>query len=91
MPAYIVGYDLDEPGQKYECLKEKLQSYGAYWRFQKSVWIIVSIESAETIRDNLISCLDDGDKLFVGRLEGEAAWVGYSEKGNAWLIKRLSA
>lgn len=41
MTAYIVAYDLDQPGQKYECIKEKL--------------------------------------------EGSAAWFGYSDKGSQWL------
>ncbi|KRC79958.1 hypothetical protein [Sphingomonas sp. Root241] len=91
MPAYIVGYDLDQPNQQYDCLKKKLEAYGTQWRFQQSVWLIDTSDSAATIRDNLKSCLDSGDKLFVGRLAGEAAWQGYSDKGNSWLTKLLTA
>lgn len=89
MAAYIVCYDLHEPGQKYECLREKLGAYGTYWKAQQSVWVIVSSQSAVDIRNNLKTCLDNNDKLFVAKLSGEAAWVGYGQKVDDWLLKNL--
>lgn len=90
MAAYIVSYDLDEPNQQYDCLKKRLEGYSHYWRFQKSVWLIATTDSAEDIRDNLLPCLDRGDELFVARLEGEAAWAGYDDNGNNWLENLLT-
>lgn len=90
MSAYIVCYDLDEPGQKYECLNERLSSYPASWHFQRSVWLIGTTDGAEAIRDDLWACLDDGDKLFVGEMGNEAAWIGYSDDGNSWIETLLT-
>ena len=89
MAAYIVSYDLNTPGQKYECLTDKLKAYGTYWHMQGSVWIIVSEDNATEIRDNLKTCLDSNDELFVGALSGEAAWSGYGSEISKWLKDHL--
>jgi len=89
MTAYIVSYDLNTQGQKYKCLTDKLEAYGTYWHAQGSVWIIISSQTATQVRDNLKSCLDSNDELFVGKLSGEAAWFGYSSQISDWLKKNL--
>lgn len=91
MSAYIVGYDLSEPGQQYACLKERIEAYGYYCHLQKSVWIIVTSDSAASIRDNLKVCLDRNDSLFVARLSGEAAWIGLDTEVSDWLMKALNS
>ena len=89
MATYIVTYDLHKTGQNYSCLTEKLEEYGTHWHAQGSVWIIVSSQSAKSIRDNLSSCLDSNDKIIVAKLSGEAAWKGYSKNINDWLQNNL--
>ncbi|MBN4995483.1 hypothetical protein JY438_06860 [Stenotrophomonas maltophilia] len=84
MSGFIVSYDLHKTGQNYECLKKKLEAYPNYWRMQGSVWIIGSDQTAAQIRDNLISCLDANDNLFVGKLSS-AAWHGFSNEATNWL------
>lgn len=90
MPTYIVSYDLHQQGQNYERLIEKLKTYGTRWHMQQSVWIIETAQSAANVRDFLRPCLDANDKLFVGRLSGEAAWYGYSTEITQWLKQRLA-
>lgn len=89
MACYIVTYDLHKEGQNYECLHKKLEAYPTHWHMQRSVWIIESSGPAKTIRDNLKSCLDANDDLFVGKLSGEAAWSGYNDAVNKWLKEHL--
>ena len=89
MAAYIVTYDLHKEGQNYDCLIEKLKSYGTHWHMQRSVWIVATNQTAVQIRDKLKPCLDSNDKLFVGRLSGEAAWHGYGKKISDWITKNL--
>ncbi len=89
MPAYIVCYDLNSKGQNYECITKKLSAYGTHWHMQGSAWVIVTDQTSTAIRDNLKACLDDNDELFVGRLQGEAAWKGYSDKISKWLKDNL--
>lgn len=81
----IVSYDLRQQGQNYKCIIEKLKAYKVHWHMQGSVWILVTTDTAMQVRDNLISCLDDNDKLFVGRLGGEAAWHGHTADANKWI------
>lgn len=54
-----------------------------------SVWIIITSQGAIQIRDFLSPCLDSNDKLFVGKLSGEAAWTGYRAQITEWLKKHL--
>lgn len=89
MASYIVAYDLNQSGQNYECITKKLKAYPTHWHMQGSVWIIITESTAKLIRDNLQSCLDDNDELFVGTLSGEAAWKGYSTSISEWLKKNL--
>ena len=89
MAAYIVTYDLHKQGQNYDCLHEKLEAYPTHWHMQQSVWIIATNQTAVQIRDSLGECLDQNDKLFVGKLSGEAAWRGYSKDVTNWLKNRL--
>lgn len=89
MAAYIVTYDLMKQGQNYTCIAEKLKAYPTHWHAQGSVWIIETAQTAAQIRDSLSGCLDQNDKLIVARLEGEAAWRGYSDQINRWLKDRL--
>jgi len=89
MASYIVAYDLHQQGQNYDCIHKKLQAYGTYWHMQDSVWVLVTDQSTTQIRDNLLSCLDSNDKLFVGRLSGDAAWFGYPDNVTQWLQTSL--
>lgn len=89
MSSYIISYDLHKEGQNYECLKKKLKAYGTYWHTQRSVWIITTSQTLNEIFNNLKSCIDSNDKLFVGELSGQPKWKGYSDKVTAWLNKNL--
>lgn len=90
MNVYSITYDLHTPGQKYQCLKVKLEAYGYYWHAQQSVWLIKTNDSAASIRDNLKACLDNNDKIIVARLSREAAWAGYSKEVIDWLKGALA-
>lgn len=89
MTTYIVTYDLHKSGQNYQCITTKLRAYPTHWHMQGSVWIIETGKSAVQVRDELTACLDANDKLFVGRLGGEAAWTGYRTDETNWIKARL--
>ena len=84
MAAFIVTYDLHRTGQNYACITEKLGAYPASWHMQGSVWIVSGAYRAADIRDNLMSCLDDNDTLFVGELTS-GAWYGFNQAASDWL------
>lgn len=90
MPAFIIAYDLSKPIQNYPGVIDVLESYGTRYHMMQSKWIVVSNETAEVIATKLSHTIDDNDKLFVGRLSGEAAWNGLNEEGTAWLLGVLN-
>lgn len=73
MNKYIVTYDLNTPGKSYSSLISKIKTY-QYSKICESVWIVRSNNSSSEIRDNLLSEMDNNDRLFVAKLTGEAAW-----------------
>lgn len=73
MSKFLVTYDLKKPGKDYSTLIEKIKKY-TYSKVCESAWIVKTSDSASSIRDNLSSCMDTNDRLFVGELSGTAAW-----------------
>ena len=73
MSSYLICYDLDKPGQDYSDLISELEGMSAR-RIQYSVWLVDSNSSATEVRDTLSRFIDNNDRLFVGRLDGVAAW-----------------
>jgi len=86
MTTYLISYDLAEPERDYAALEKAIQNYGAYCHLQKSVWLIVCEVGVTAIRDDLKTCLDANDKLFIAKVSSPAAWEGaYDEAIPSWL------
>ena len=86
--AYIITYDLYKPGQNYDELIKAIKTY--YWcKIAESAWVVTTTKSSSEIRDHLKSKIDKNDKLFVGKLTGEAAWYGESDDVTKWLKENL--
>jgi hypothetical protein len=84
--TFLIGYDLDKPGQNYEGLAEKIKSLGPWWHYLDSTWLVKSDSDHVAIRDQLSSVLDSNDKLLVVNVSGAAAaWCGFSQRGGKWL------
>jgi len=89
MNSYLIGYDLDKPGQDYKDLFEAIKALGSWWHCLDSTWIIKSNLSSEAIRNILMKVMDNNDKLLVARLSGEAAWFGFDQQCSDWLKNNL--
>lgn len=90
MKTYIVGYDLNKPGQHYTDLIKTLEGFGTYWHHLDSTWIIKSDLTTIQIRDKLQPLIDSNDELLVVRLQGDWATLGINESGNKWLHNNMS-
>lgn len=73
MYKYLITYDLNTPGKNYYLLINKIKSYTCS-KVCESAWIIRSNNTAVQLRDELRSLIDSNDRLFIGKLTGEAAW-----------------
>lgn len=90
MRTYLIGYDLNKPGQNYDKLIEAIKGYGTWWHHLDSTWIIKTNNSAVEIRDLLGKHMDTSDELLVVRLSGEGAWQGFNAEGSKWLKDNLT-
>ena len=47
MARYIVTYDLHEPGQNYDALKKRIQTYPKYCWLMQSTWAVITNRTTE--------------------------------------------
>jgi hypothetical protein len=88
--TYLIGYDLNRPGQSYPELLEAIKGLtDTWWHHLDSTWIIKHDGPATVIRDILRPHIDANDELLVVKLTGEGAWAGFKEQGSAWLKNNL--
>lgn len=86
---YVVSYDLNFPGQRYEDLTALLNKEGAWARIGGSVFLLESDKTPVELRDLFKVVLDSNDKLYVGLVMAPAAWTGMPEKVSEWIKERL--
>jgi hypothetical protein len=73
MTAVLIAYDLNSPGQTYDKLIEKIESYGTYAKVLKSTWIVAGPQlSAQGVSDALHRIIDANDTLFCVEIDGKA-------------------
>jgi hypothetical protein len=89
--SYLIGYDLNRPRgpDDYPDLIKAIKVFGTWWHNLDSTWIVRSDLTAVEIRDQLSPLIDSGDELLVATLSGEAAWIGFNNKGSDWLKENL--
>jgi hypothetical protein len=90
MGVFMVGYDLNSPGQKYADLGDEIKKLGAWWHHLDSTWLVTSQLIAGDIRTRLKQHLDDGDELLVIDITG-ANWAtaGFSKPATDWLYSSV--
>jgi len=86
---YALTYDLNATGQDYDSLYKKINSLGETLRPLQNLWLLNSQYSADTIRDEIRSVIDDNDFVFIARLTkgSYSAWMPVT--AHAWLEARL--
>lgn len=90
MSTFLVGYDLDTPGQDYSDLYTAIKALGDWWHHLDSTWLVKSESSAVEIRNTLKRHIDDNDEILVINVTGrERAWTGFNTTGSQWLRDRV--
>ena len=74
MTSKVIEYDLRSPGRNYDDLYTVIKGYGKWARLTESTWFIKTDATCAQVRDKLLSVMDANDRLFVGELDGCAAW-----------------
>lgn len=68
MPAYMITYDLNATGQKYDQVIQAIKdsSWNSAWcSYWKSSWLIKSNLTVSEIQQKIKPFLDNNDRLFV--------------------------
>jgi hypothetical protein len=87
--AYIISYDLNNPGQNYENVLRVIKSYNAWARLGGSAYIVITTSTAVEIRDSILKEMDSNDQLFVGNIQPPAAWFGLGDEVSNWIKNNL--
>lgn len=53
MPVYAISYDLNSPGQNYQNLYEEIKSFGGYWHYLDSTWLVSTRLSANQMTERM--------------------------------------
>lgn len=81
-----MAYDLNETGQDYSKLIERIKEFGAWWHHLDSIWLIKTERSAVEVRNALGALMDANDELLVIDVTGRSrAWSGFSSRGGSWI------
>ncbi|ADY20325.1 hypothetical protein P4U05_17105 [Bacillus paranthracis] len=79
MTAYLISYDLNKSGKKYNELYESLKSYEHYWHYLDSTWIIKTDETTQQIFEKIKVNLDDDDTLLIIEIKNnKQGWLPQS-------------
>lgn len=82
----LIGYDLNNAGQDYAMLIDKIKAHGPWWHHLDSTWLIKTPLTAAAVRDDLKTAMDGNNELLVIDVTGRArAWSGFKESGSNWL------
>ncbi len=89
MSCYLITYDLKSGSSSdYTDLHEQIKSYGTWAKITESCWAVLSDKKSSEVRDHLKGYLDSGDRLFVAKSSGIAAWSNVICKSE-WLKENL--
>lgn len=70
----IVTYDLCNAEKNYDELYEYFETFSFNIKITESTRIISTSKTCKTVRDEIKDIIDSDDRVFVGGLNGNAAW-----------------
>ncbi len=89
MNCFAISYDLIGPNRDYTAIHDAIKSFNNWAFINESLWIIKSSKTTSEIRNILKNYIDKNDKLFVGKLTGDAAWTNLDDDVSNWLHNSL--
>ena len=79
MTIYIISYDLTKPERDYKGLYEAIKSFGTWWHYLESTWLIKTNDTPSKILESLKSHIDKDDNLLI---------IEAGKKHSGWLPKK---
>lgn len=70
----IIVYDLCKSGKNYDELYEYFATFSFNIKITDSTRIVSTSKKCKAVRDEILDIIDSDDRVFVGELNGNAAW-----------------
>jgi len=87
MAIYAISYDLNSPGQKYDRMKQAIESCGESIKPMESYWFVDSSLTAAEVSRRVRQVHDANDRHFVQEVTiGHQGWL--SQEVCNWLNQR---
>lgn len=82
---YMISYDLRTPGRDYSSLHESIKSFGVWWHYLESTWIVKTSQSVLQVSELLRQRLDVNDSLIVVDITGKERDGWLPQKAWDWI------
>ncbi len=82
---YMISYDLKSPGRDYTTLYEAIKSFGVWWHYLGSTWIIKTSQSVSQVSELIRQRLDTNDYLIVVDITGKERDGWLPQKAWDWI------
>lgn len=89
MNSFLITYELTQPDEYYNDLRNTLHSYEQHWQHLANTWIIKSNHTVEKIKLTLRPHMKPDDKLLVVKMAGGIAYGGISNEAIHWLKEHV--
>jgi len=76
---YLISYDLNSPGQKYDQIFEVIKKY-TYIKLQKSFWLVNTSSTPNQIAKEFDHIIDNNDRLFICELKDSYQGIASDEQ-----------
>lgn len=89
--VHLISYDLVGnyvPSYLYENLEGQIKSYGTWFHFQKSEWLIETEKPERDVVDHLKHFVRPFDRLMVTRIHRSWSSINLTDEEVAWLSAR---
>ena len=81
----MINYDLKSPVASYTPLYEAIKSYGVWWHYLESAWIIKTNDSPKEIYSKLLPTLKQGDSLIITDITNSSYYGILPPKAWEWI------
>ncbi|MDR0398942.1 MAG: hypothetical protein LBH33_03985 [Endomicrobium sp.] len=89
MNAFIIYYNLSQPGSNYEKLTSTIQTYEGWAQLGNFSYLVLTEKNHAEVRDTLAKVLYKDDSLFVGKISAPAAWFNLNSQVGNWILSNL--
>lgn len=90
MNAFIIYYNLSQPGSNYEKLTSIIRiTYKSWAQLGNFSYLVLTDKNHAEVRDTLAKVLYKDDSLFVGKISAPAAWFNLDSQVSNWILSNL--